>query len=725
MPLSPSLSFGPDWMRPKPKSGTSQPSNLANEVILTPISQTYSVDELLKIWNLININVSKSGSQFTERFKSLEPIQNLVKQMESDRQIQAQIQSNHQQGQRVHNNNHINHSQFQKDQLTDKLNDITSNWSVEEQSALDIAGILKNVAAQSSSSPSLQSTALPASASNTSLLQRQFLPELIQPAELEWEYLDPNGNKQGPFNGINMQQWYMGGYLNDELQLHRVGEAGFYPLFQLRNSLNSADPFSIPLPPLSFQQPAPPPQLQTQSSFQFNNGLSNVFSETNFHQPAPTRLDSNSYIAQQQGFFSGVRSSSPWTNQAQPNGSANASPFLSSINLHDASIDLTGNSSVLNNSTIGNNSFDFGNNGNDEELLNRIQSAVLDDVLGEEAQKISEAKKEIIPEPEEELLEKRTKPQPVKSEAKPVPKEVKPEPKPTKSQQTPIAPWASITQNTNNKIEPRLTMSQIHDLEVEAAKEQKKSIKSIPSTPIKKSIEIPLTWATNNISVPTKSIFEIQKEEEELAKQKEKEEQERERRDMATAIAIVEANERKAATSSSLSSTNGNSWTTVVAKKPSKPVVNKPKITTTSNRISPDALRKVSAPPVQPKVSAAKPVVSKINARYEFLDWCKSTLRLNKNVNVDEVLSVLLILPTGSNESKEIIADTIYCNSSTMDGRRFANEFMTRREAVESIVNDDGLQWDDVLVSFNKNDGLLAEEDEGDFQVVKKGKRRN
>ncbi|CAI4813456.1 AIF_collapsed_G0053090.mRNA.1.CDS.1 [Saccharomyces cerevisiae] len=41
----------------------------------------------------------------------------------------------------------------------------------------------------------------------------------------------------------------------------------------------------------------------------------------------------------------------------------------------------------------------------------------------------------------------------------------------------------------------------------------------------------------------------------------------------------------------------------------------------------------------------------------------------------DNVLEMLLSLPPGS-ESKEIIADTIYSYSSTMDGRRFATDFI-------------------------------------------------
>lgn len=76
------------------------------------------------------------------------------------------------------------------------------------------------------------------------------------------------------------------------------------------------------------------------------------------------------------------------------------------------------------------------------------------------------------------------------------------------------------------------------------------------------------------------------------------------------------------------------------------------------------------------------------------------------------------MFPAGA-ESQEIIADTVYSNSSTMDGRRFAVEFMKRKKVVEDQVHD-GLSWNEaLLISANDDD------DGWDFQVVKKkGKKR-
>ncbi|KAI9316203.1 hypothetical protein BX666DRAFT_1817160, partial [Dichotomocladium elegans] len=65
----------------------------------------------------------------------------------------------------------------------------------------------------------------------------------------------------------------------------------------------------------------------------------------------------------------------------------------------------------------------------------------------------------------------------------------------------------------------------------------------------------------------------------------------------------------------------------------------------------------------------------------EFTRWCRQSLRgLNAGVNADEILQMLLSFPL-DNSSAEIMQDIIYANSTSMDGRRFAAEFMKRRKA--------------------------------------------
>lgn len=65
----------------------------------------------------------------------------------------------------------------------------------------------------------------------------------------------------------------------------------------------------------------------------------------------------------------------------------------------------------------------------------------------------------------------------------------------------------------------------------------------------------------------------------------------------------------------------------------------------------------------------------------DFLKWCILSLRnLNAGVNSDEILQMLLSFPV-DNSCSEIIQDIIYANSTSMDGRRFASDFITRRKA--------------------------------------------
>ncbi|CAG8515719.1 17473_t:CDS:2 [Gigaspora margarita] len=66
----------------------------------------------------------------------------------------------------------------------------------------------------------------------------------------------------------------------------------------------------------------------------------------------------------------------------------------------------------------------------------------------------------------------------------------------------------------------------------------------------------------------------------------------------------------------------------------------------------------------------------------EFLKWCRNALRGLNNVNVDEFIHVLLTFPLDPPpETVEIIQESIYANSPTLDGRRFADEFIKRRKA--------------------------------------------
>lgn len=74
----------------------------------------------------------------------------------------------------------------------------------------------------------------------------------------------------------------------------------------------------------------------------------------------------------------------------------------------------------------------------------------------------------------------------------------------------------------------------------------------------------------------------------------------------------------------------------------------------------------------------------------EFLNWARTALKgLNDGVNFAEFLQLLLSFGTdGGKDTREIISDSIYANSATLDGRRFADEWSKRRK--EDLKNTNG-----------------------------------
>ena len=63
------------------------------------------------------------------------------------------------------------------------------------------------------------------------------------------------------------------------------------------------------------------------------------------------------------------------------------------------------------------------------------------------------------------------------------------------------------------------------------------------------------------------------------------------------------------------------------------------------------------------------------------LVWARSSMTsLYPTVSKDDLLEIFITLPPNSADSSSLIAETIYSSSATMDGRRFAQEFLKRRQ---------------------------------------------
>ena len=97
---------------------------------------------------------------------------------------------------------------------------------------------------------------------------------------------------------------------------------------------------------------------------------------------------------------------------------------------------------------------------------------------------------------------------------------------------------------------------------------------------------------------------------------------------------------------------------------------------------------------------------------------------------MDDFVQSLLALPP----EIEIISDSVYANSPTLDGRRFAEEFIRRRKQADKGIIESASTPTASVSSENKSAGGWSEvakkspavaKEENNFKVVakKKGKR--
>ena len=92
--------------------------------------------------------------------------------------------------------------------------------------------------------------------------------------QIQWFYLDPQGNEQGPFTSSDMLEWYEARYFPADLMLRRAGiDRRFTPLNEICR-LYGRVPFTpghapgplLPEPQQPLSTPTPPPPQQQQPS---------------------------------------------------------------------------------------------------------------------------------------------------------------------------------------------------------------------------------------------------------------------------------------------------------------------------------------------------------------------------------------------------------------------------------------------------------------------------
>lgn len=71
--------------------------------------------------------------------------------------------------------------------------------------------------------------------------------QMVMPDRMRWVYLDPQSQIQGPFTGLEMNDWYKANFFTPDLRVKKVEDHDFEPLGQLiRRIGNSREPFLVP-----------------------------------------------------------------------------------------------------------------------------------------------------------------------------------------------------------------------------------------------------------------------------------------------------------------------------------------------------------------------------------------------------------------------------------------------------------------------------------------------
>ncbi|KAG8953096.1 hypothetical protein FRC04_003043 [Tulasnella sp. 424] len=208
-------------------------------------------------------------------------------------------------------------------------------------------------------------------------------------------------------------------------------------------------------------------------------------------------------------------------------------------------------------------------------------------------------------------------------------------------------------------------------------------------------------WATKPTQVTKKSMKEIQDEEE---KRKKAVAQAQAAAAAATAAASappVAVSAAKRGYADSAKPTSGatpsqpNGWTTVGGGKaagsatPAPAASNVARPAPTTSRPSTANVPGASAASSSTSKPATKPIPSTAKSAdeipppsLEFIRWMREALRGLTGANVDEFMQMLLSFPLDPSPTVvEIISDSVYASSATLDGRRFASEFVAKRKA--------------------------------------------
>lgn len=486
----------------------------------------------------------------------------------------------------------------------------------------------------------------------------------LLPGQIFWIYLDASGQVQGPFDGIQMSGWFQAGWLPENLHLRRTQDKEWLTLDKLIQTLRQPNPFEAVLPPDAWDSAFPATRQWT-----------------------PPTTDSTTYgtsYASPDQASSSVLGQTTWSQQSDPpKYPQEADPALDqhvSGILSDLAIDEPSDQTDLNPYTA--------SGGIDAATLSSEPAA---GGMGSMATPVKHDNFEPLVRTEsQELPDQRSmnKPSPSTVPA-PVPK--------TKAwgqpnEITSVSPRLSLKEIKEREMERKRDRTADQDSAAEAASSQADDVPPhLPADRKPESQSLPQpTWASRNASpnAAPKSIAEIRREQQ--AKKPVKAQQ---KGSYAAVLGghsgtVVRPTVHKSQHVSPPAAPKAPSaWNTTDQAQGSQPPVSSPRRTIQQRQPN-----KTTASHVQPK---------KASPADELVQWAKVSFRqgLRRDVDHMELLEVFLSLPN-TQDARDFISESIFSYATTLDGRRFAHEFLNRKKTAETSFRP-GETWKTILRHFN------------------------
>ncbi|KAF9928140.1 hypothetical protein FBU30_002596 [Linnemannia zychae] len=168
---------------------------------------------------------------------------------------------------------------------------------------------------------------------------------------------------------------------------------------------------------------------------------------------------------------------------------------------------------------------------------------------------------------------------------------------------------------------------------------------------------------------------------------------------LVTRNTVVSSNPSNQSPTTPHSRGSENSWIEVGAKRDSDP--------------TPPVSRNTGTTPVNKNANPNEPRP----ASEDFLRWCRQALKGLQGVVLEDFIQMLLTFPLNPDPmTVEIIQDSIYANSQSLNGRQFADEFIKRRKA-DAFPNG--------TPALMNSGYIAATTPDSSFKVVsKKGKKK-